>query len=147
MLLFCVWVLGLILGSGSVLAAEIPTGFQSVKWGAAISDLQAAHPDAKCSASRRTAISDSSCYIDSIAVAGARGNILFFFYSEPSDPKALGFGAYSISFKADDFNKVRAAFVERYGEAHKTEEEEVKSKGGLNLTNSILSWSWPEVNA
>lgn len=142
-----VWILGLMLSSTSVLAGEIPTGFQSVKWGATVSDLQAAHPGAKCSASRRTAIGDSSCYVSSMAIAGARGDVLFFFYLEPSDPRALGFGGYSFNFKSDDFNRVRAAFIERYGEPQKTEDEDIKTQGGLSLMNSVLSWDWPGVTA
>ena len=126
------------------LAAELPTGFRSLRWGASIDEAEEMFPSATCFSSRGegkgTDTGDGNCHFKTM-IGKADVTVLLNFFEKPTTPhSARGFQSYAISYKSKDFPEIAEALSTRYGNPTNTNQEPFQTRSGLRDTNTILRW-------
>jgi hypothetical protein len=101
----------LLLVTASARAAEEPTGFRDIPFGASEAQIREKYPTALCRAVAGDEQDDISCSVAS-TIGDVPVIVLFRLIGEPTQRHMMN---VVLSFKSEDFDKISQAFTDRYG--------------------------------
>jgi hypothetical protein len=129
----------------SALAFKEPDDFRGVPWGATEKALRdklgeaSAHGFEGCQtySPEDRWLGNRYC-LGAFPLAGIPVDAVYSF-------RANRFVRVNLTFPAQDFDRLAAIFVERYGPPTSSTRERYKTKGGAEAVNEILKWSGPRI--